>query len=57
MCKLDLEKEEESEIKMLTSVASQKKQNNSKKKNDYFCSIDYIKAFDCLDHNKLWKKS
>ena len=32
MCKLDLEKEEESEIKMLTSVASQKKQNNSKKK-------------------------
>ena len=21
----------------------------------YFCSIDYAKAFDCVDHNKLWK--
>ena len=25
------------------------------KKNIYFCSIDYAKAFDCVDHNKLWK--
>ena len=25
------------------------------KKNTYFCFIDYAKAFDCLDHNKLWK--
>ena len=24
-------------------------------KNIYFCIIDYIKAFDCVDHNKLWK--
>ena len=24
-------------------------------KNDYFCFIDYAKAFDCVDHNKLWK--
>ena len=24
-------------------------------KNTYFCFIDYTKAFDCLDHNKLWK--
>ena len=24
-------------------------------KNIYFCFIDYIKAFDCVDHNKLWK--
>ena len=24
-------------------------------KNIYFCSIDYYKAFDCVDHNKLWK--
>ena len=24
-------------------------------KNIYFCFIDYTKAFDCLDHNKLWK--
>ena len=24
-------------------------------KNIYFCFIDYAKAFDCVDHNKLWK--
>ena len=24
-------------------------------KNIYFCSIDYAKAFNCVDHNKLWK--
>ena len=23
-------------------------------KNTYFCFIDYAKAFDCVDHNKLW---
>ena len=30
---------------------------NAKKfqKNIYFCFIDYVKAFDCVDHNKLWK--
>ena len=26
-------------------------------KNIYFCLIDYAKAFDCVDHNKLWKFS
>ena len=25
------------------------------KKNIYFCFIDYAQAFDCVDHNKLWK--
>ena len=25
-------------------------------KNIYFCFIDYAKAFDCVDHNKLWKR-
>ena len=25
-------------------------------KNIYFCFIDYAKAFDCVDHSKLWKK-
>ena len=24
-------------------------------KNIYFCSFDYAKAFDCMDHNRLWK--
>ena len=24
-------------------------------KNIYFCFIDYVKAFDCVDHHKLWK--
>ena len=24
-------------------------------KNIYFCCIDYAKAFDCVDHKKLWK--
>ena len=41
-------------MKLLTSVGSQKKQENSKKKT-YFCFIDYAEAFDCVDHNKLWK--
>ena len=54
MFKLDLEKVEEPEIKLLTSSGSQKKQGNLKKK-IYFCFIDYAKAFDCVDHNKLWK--
>ena len=25
------------------------------RKNIYFCFVDYAKAFDCVDHNKLWK--
>ena len=54
MFKLYLEKEEEPEIKLPTSAGSSKKQENSKK-NIYFCFIDYAKAFDCVDHNKLWK--
>ena len=53
--KLDLEKAEEPEIKLPTSDGSSKKQENSKKKNIYFCFIDYVIAFDCVDHNKLWK--
>ena len=54
MFKLDLEKAEESEIKLPTSAGSWKKEESSRK-NIYFCFIDYIKAFDCVDHNKLWK--
>ena len=51
--KLDLEKTEESEIKLPTSVGSLKKQEFQK--NIYFCFIDNAKPFDCVDHNKLWK--
>ena len=54
MFKLDLEKAEEPEIKLPTSVGSLKKQEKSRK-NIYFCFIDYAEAFDCVDHNKLWK--
>ena len=53
MFKLDLEKAEEPEIKLPTSAGSSKKQEFQK--NIYFCFTDYTKAFDCVDHNKLWK--
>ena len=51
--KLDLEKAEKAEVKLPTSTGSLKKQEFQK--NIYFCFIDYAKAFDCVDHNKLWK--
>ena len=54
MFKLVLQKAEEPEIKLPTSAGSSKKQETSGK-NIYFCFIDYAKAFDCVDHNKLWK--
>ena len=54
MFKLDLEKSEEPEIKLPTSAGSSKKQE-SFRKNIYFRFIDYAKALDCVDHNKLWK--
>ena len=54
MFKLVLEKAEEPEIKLPTSTGSWKKQESSRK-NIYFCFIDYAKAFDCVDHNTLWK--
>ena len=53
MFKLDLEKAGEPEIKLPTSVGSSKKQEFQN--NIYFGFIDYAKAFDCVDHNKLWK--
>ena len=54
MFKLVLEKAEKPETKLPTSAGSLKKQENIRK-NIYFCFIDYTKAFDCVDHNKLWK--
>ena len=53
MFKLDLEKTEEPEIKLPTSGIIEKVREFQK--NNYFCFIDYAKAFDCVDHNKLWK--
>ena len=47
MLKLVLEKAEEPEIIIQKAREFQK--------NIYFCFIDYAKAFDCVDHNKLWK--
>ena len=49
MYKLDLEKAEEPEIKLPTSIGLQKKQMNSKN----ICFIDYAKSFDSVDHKKL----
>ena len=54
MFKLDLQKAEEPEIKLPTPTGSFKKQERSRKK-IYLCFIDYTKALDCVDHNKLWK--
>ena len=52
MFKLVLQKAEEPEIKLPTSAGSLKSKSQ---KSIYFCFTDYAKAFDCVDHNKLWK--
>ena len=52
MFKLGLEKAEEPEINLPISVGSSKKQESSR---TYLWFIDYTKAFDCVDHNKLWR--
>ena len=54
MFKLVLEKAEKPEIKLSTSDGTWKKQDEFQK-NIYFCCINYAKAFDCVDHKKLWK--
>ena len=50
MFKLVLEKAEEPEINICWIMEKARKFQ----KNIYFCFIDYAKAFDCVDHNKLW---
>ena len=55
MFKPDLEKAEEPEIKFPTSVGSSKKQESSRKTSTYVLLTMPNKAFDCVDHNKLWK--
>ena len=55
-----LENGEEPEIKLPTSAGSSENQESSRPdlflfQQIYFCFLDYAKAFDCVDHNKLWK--
>ena len=45
-------KDRELEVKLPTSTGSKAREFQE---NMYFCFIDYAKAFDCVDHNKLWK--
>ena len=51
MFKLDLQKGREQIAKILWII----KKARQFQKNIYFCFIDYAKAFDSLEHNKLWK--
>ena len=51
MFKLDLEKSEEPEIKLPTSIRSLKKQESSRKTS----TTALLTMPDCVDHNKLWK--
>ena len=53
MFKLVLEKAEEPEINCQHLLDHGKSKRVPKK--IYFCFIDYAKAFDCVDHSKLWK--
>ena len=55
MFKINLEKPEEAEIKLPTSVGSLKNQESARKTSISALLTDYAKAFDCVDHNKLWK--
>jgi len=55
MFNLDLEKAEKPEIKLPTSIGSLKKQESSRKKKHLFLLYWLCQAFDCVDHNKLWK--
>ena len=59
MFELDLEKAEEPEIKLPTSLFNSNIKLPTKarefQKNTYIFFIDYVKVFDCVDHNKLWK--
>ena len=53
MYKLDLEKAKEPRYNCQHVLDHRKSKRIPK--NIYFCFIDYAKAFDCVDHNKLWK--
>ena len=53
MFKLVLEKAEETD--QIANIRWIIEKPREFQKNTYFCFIDYAKAFDCVDHNKLWK--
>ena len=53
MFKLDLEKTEEPEI--IANIHWIIEKSREFQKDIYFCFIDYTKAFNYMDHNKLWK--
>ena len=55
MFKLLLKKAEEPDLKLPTSISWIIEKAREFQKNIYFCFIHYAKAFDCVDHNKLWK--
>ena len=52
MFKLVLEKAEEQDIANICWIMEKAREFQ---KNIYFCFIDYTRAFDCVDHNKVWK--
>ena len=54
MCKLGFEEAEEPEIKLPLIIGSWRKCGSFRKVSTS-CFIDYAKAFNCVDHNKLWK--
>ena len=56
MFKLALEKAEEPEIRWISeNIHWIMEKAREFQKNIYFCFISYTKAFDCVDHKKLWK--
>ena len=54
MFNLVLEKAEEPEVKLPPILWIMEKAREFQE-NIYFCFIDYAKAFDCVDHSKLWR--
>ena len=54
MFKLGLEKEEELEISQIANIHWIIEKARDFQKNIYLCFIDYTKAFNSVDHNKLW---
>ena len=55
MCKLDLEKKGRGTRDQIANIRWIIEKVRKFQKNIYFCFTDYAKAFDCVDHKKLWK--